>query len=330
MKSSHKRVILVAVATVALVASALPQQASEATLKKALSRLNSALSGTRSEDDLWEINSLCNAALEELKLPDEFAAMAKELRTLYRKDQFSEATQIADLMTKMLPEKFSTDYPLSEDYLIEWRVFVGKLRAYSCDYKGAIREFETALKMTPLPSTTVLIAFGDPELTEEEMAKAPKESWINIFGSHAKNSATYGLARMYALTGRQADSLKMLDKAPSFLRNWCGNCYESSTQSDRVLRTVWAAASKGGQQSERALLSIAKGYYRPLPDRLNKGSGRGYILYAQLNATFMLGEYYLHQRKTNLAKLAYQTVALDSDSEIALMASSRLKQLAIK
>lgn len=259
--------------------------------------------GQKPEDqpNYCRLNYMIDGVIEELNMSPEFKVLAKGFKTELRNQDFGQCADIANRMVKFLPTKLPDEYPFVNDFKIEWRVEIGKLRSYANDYLGALREFDQARKVKPA---------GKVELRG---------------GVGAYATAAWGQADMHAMLGNKLKARQYLAEAPRLYWSGCGNCSEAEQLAVHRLTTVWDASMSTDPEGQ--LIAIVNGSFKPLSGRMYERSVASQRRFAQIEASLMLGEIYLRKGQKDLAKLAFEAAAASDKTDARRMASSRLKSL---
>jgi hypothetical protein len=253
--------------------------------------------------NFFYIETHAGSAMEALQLKSSFKALSKELSRLLHSGDYRQAWTIGNQMFKMLPENYNPKYPLSDDFRSEWKAQLGDLKLYTCDYKGAIAEYEVALAIPPVRKNSMQQ------------------------GGHSH--AAYGIALAYGITGNLKESYRWLEAAPSMYWSGCGNCADGEAAAMHRYKTIWNAANKPADVSEGELLAILKGKFTPRASKINNDEA-SQVKRARVEASFFLGELYRKQSNKALARRCFWIVVngnSNGDDTLARMARTRLDQL---
>lgn len=283
--------------------------------------------------DHW-LKFTCKQYIKEGIVPNEFKALNGQLWASYSKREYRQCAAIASQMEKLLPHSANEftfgansvevatkseknprsgrayNEVLDREYLIWWRNYVAKFRALGNDYVGALRDYELVRKMKPII----------PDLGNGNQCVA-----------HA--SAAYGQALMHAILGHREQALKFIGEAPTIAPSWCGTCQAGEfTEAERQLAVI-DAATLPGAKAEAALERLVR--FGPKPKKPassleNPSWNASDIFSVRVEATFMLGELYLREGKTGLAKQAFEAIQNFQFTDKAQMAISRVRLLSQK
>jgi hypothetical protein len=249
--------------------------------------------------------SLAKIAIEHLGVPGEFDGLAREETKLVVARKFAEAARISEKLEAMLPKTFVPGYPLSLDYLIQWRAETGELKLYAADYAGATKAFTEALEMEAVP-------------------KPDQRSYLDGFG---KAHAATGLARIFAINGDSKGALTLIRAAESFKPADCGNCNESNSARTHMLSAVWQWADKPYLTARAGLGKILAGKFTPMRMELGKGSEPNYVMAAKEEAAFLLGEMSFRSGDRLLAKRCFEALSVGADGVLRMISETRLREL---